>query len=160
MSRNCKYLSWNGNRATPKVTGAGTGDRAWEVQTQSLKVATHRGFLSDHAAEAFKENEISGERKKPSWMEPFPRTGSRHPAWRKSSTGDDVSRWTFIRPPPNHNIPSASKHPAFQLLSLGEKTLSCADLKSPGFKQKSKLSGHDGNFSFTLTSSLNITAVK
>lgn len=54
-----------------------------------------------------------------------------------------------LHPPPNHNIPSASKHPALQLLSLGEKTFSNADVKSPGLKQKSELSGHDGNFSFT-----------
>lgn len=59
-----------------------------------------------------------------------------------------VSRWTFILRPTTTYL-QRPKHPALQLLSLGEKTFSNADVKSPGLKQKSELSGHDGNFSFT-----------
>lgn len=130
MSRNCKYLSWNDNRAPPTVMGADTG-----TETQSSRVAVQPGFLSYHAEKALtKENGISGERKKPSWIDPSPRIGSGHPVCHAGPSSSTQPQHTF-----------SVQRPCFAVIV----TFSNVDVKSSGLKPKSDLSNHDGNISFT-----------
>lgn len=96
MSRNCKYLCHGMTITHPlqsweQVPGQSTG-----AQTQSWRVAVQPRFLSYLAEKDLtNQNGISGERKKPSWIEPSPRTGSGHPVCHAGPSSSAQPQHTF-----------------------------------------------------------------
>lgn len=95
MSRNCKYLSGNGNRATPKVTEQVLAEQGCPHPV--LEGCNQARFFVLSCRKSFYQGKWDLRWKQKSQLDPFhPRgLGLDTLCGGKSNTGDDVTHWIF-----------------------------------------------------------------